>query len=384
MESVEVEKDVTDCRSDNTAEDFTCAKDMRSQIMQSATVTMAHGSGGSATEELIHQIFAEAFSNDTLNQMEDAAVIPWEDFFTGKKGKENILQGTGTASSAGRLALTTDSFVVTPLFFRGGDIGRLAVCGTVNDLLMRGAVPGYLTCGWILEEGTPIELIRRAAESMARTAAEAGVCIVAGDTKVIEGRQGGIYINTTGAGYVPDGVDIAAGNARAGDVIIVSGTMGDHHAAILSERMKIENGIKSDAAPLTEMVSKLEGLPVHTLRDITRGGLATVCKELALASKKTFLIRDYLVPVEKQVKDFCGLLGLDPFYMGNEGKLVCIVEKAYEEKALEAIRSSRYGEHAAVIGEVTEEKEGALLVETAIGGRRELDVLQGEGLPRIC
>ncbi len=353
----------------------------------SGTVTMAHGSGGSATEELIHGIFAEAFGNDTLNRMEDAAVVSYDALVAGRECGEhrgnNVIPDQGSGS-CGRLALTTDSFVVTPLEFRGGDIGRLAVCGTVNDLLMRGAVPKLLTCGWIIEEGTKLSLLKRVAESMAETAKEAGIQIVAGDTKVIEGKSGGVYINTTGIGHVPAGVDIAAGNAEEGDVILVSGTMGNHHAAILSERMSIENDIKSDVAPLVEMVSKLRGLPVHTLRDVTRGGLATVCKELALASKKTFLIRDHLIPVDMQVRDFCGLLGLDPLYMGNEGKLVCIAKREGAEEVLAAMKASGYGEKAAIIGEVTVEKPGALFVETEIGGRREADVLQGEGLPRIC
>ena len=331
------------------------------------TITMAHGSGGSATETLIAEIFAKAFASDVLNRMEDAAVLP----------------GTG---ATGRLAVTTDSFVVTPVIFRGGDIGRLAVCGTVNDLLMRGAVPKYLTCGWILEEGTSVELLQRVVRSMADTVKEAGVAIVAGDTKVVEktSGKGGIYINTTGVGVLPEGIDIAAGNAKPGDVILVSGNMGDHHAAILAERMSIENEIQSDAAPLTEMVDKLRKLPVHSLRDITRGGLATVLKELAGASRTTYLLHSEKIPVSPQVRDFSGLLGLDPLYMGNEGKLACVLPAEYAEEALAAIRSSRYGEHAAVIGEVTDEKPGALLMETAIGGRRELDVLQGEGLPRIC
>ena len=355
-------------------------------------ITMAHGSGGSATEELIHGIFAAAFQNDTLDRMEDAAVLSYQelglcntDIPLGNGRDDSCEKGQKerTQVFSDRLAVTTDSFVVNPLEFRGGDIGRLAVCGTVNDLLMRGAVPKVLTCGWILEEGTELSLLRRIAASMAETAVEAGVQIVAGDTKVIEGR-GGVYINTTGIGVVPAGVDISAGNAEEGDVIIVSGTMGDHHAAILSERMSIENDIKSDVAPLTEMAGKLRGLPVHTMRDVTRGGLATVCKELALASGKSFFIKDYLVPVERQVQDFCGLLGLSPLYMGNEGKLVCIVAKEAAEEALQAMKSSRYGKDAAIIGEVRSEKPGALFAETEIGGRRELDVLQGEGLPRIC
>lgn len=330
------------------------------------TITMLHGSGGSATGELIREVFASAFGGEELSRMEDAAVVD------GLRG--------------GRLAVTTDSFVVTPLFYRGGDIGRLAVCGTVNDLLMRGAVPKYLTCGWILEEGASVDEIRKAAQSMAETAREAGVAIVAGDTKVIEGSRGGFYINTAGVGEVCAGVEMSAGNAGPGDVILVSGTLGDHHAAILSARMEIENEIVSDTAPLTEMAQRLRelGTAVHTMRDVTRGGLATVCKELAGASRTTWLLRSADIPVRPQVRDFCGLLGLDPLYMGNEGKLVCAVERGRAQEALEAIRSSRYGEEAAVIGEVTDERAGALLMETEIGGRRELEILQGEGLPRIC
>lgn len=330
-------------------------------------IIMEHGSGGRATGELIGSIFEQAFSNDVLSQMEDAAVIP----------------GSGT------IAMTTDSFVVTPLEFPGGDIGRLCICGTVNDLLMRGATPKYITCGFILEEGAEVAVLKRIVASMAQTAKEAGVTIVAGDTKVIEG-NGGIYINTTGVGFVPEGVDIKAANARPGDVILVSGNVGDHHAAILSCRMEITNSIESDNAPLVEMVTKLldAGIPVHVLRDVTRGGLATVLKELAESSSCQFELAESLLPVDPQVKDFCGLLGLDPLYMGNEGKMVAIVPAEYEEQALSAIRSSKYGEKAVTVGTVctplNEGEKGRLVLRTRIGGRRILDVLQGEGLPRIC
>ncbi len=335
----------------------------RGDEMSDQTITMVHGSGGSATGELIQEVFAKEFRNDTLNKMEDSAVIP----------------GSGT------IAVTTDSFVVTPLVFRGGDIGRLCVCGTVNDLLMRGAVPRYLTCGFILEEGLSVELLKKVVRSMAETAREAGVTIVAGDTKVVEG-SGGMYINTAGVGFVPEGVEISSEKARAGDAIIVSGTMGDHHAAILGERMNIETDIASDNAPLTDMVSALmdSGIEIHTMRDVTRGGLGTVLKELASASSKTFVIKDAAVPVTPKVKDFCGLLGLDPVYMGNEGKMVVLVPGADAEKALAIIKGSAYGEAAAIIGEVTEEEPGELLMKTEIGGIRKLDILQGEGLPRIC
>ncbi len=332
-------------------------------------VTMAHGSGGAATSELIRDIFARSFDNDVLNEMEDAAVV----------------QGSG------RIAMTTDSFVVTPIEFPGGDIGRLCVCGTVNDLLMRGAIPKYLTCGFILQEGADTEVLRRIVESMAETAKEAGVTIVAGDTKVIEG-NGGIMINTAGVGFIPDGVEISAKSLKAGDVIIVSGDLGDHHAAILGSRLSIQNDIVSDNAPLTEMVANLrtDGVQVHTMRDVTRGGLATVLKELAAASGVVISLKEDSLPVKQSVKDFCGLLGLDPLYMGNEGKMIAAVPKEDAEKALEAIRRARYGEKAVVIGEVYAPEDapsgecGDLILTTPIGGIRKLDVLQGEGLPRIC
>ena len=324
---------------------------------------MVHGSGGSATGELIDEIFDREFSNATLDQMEDSAVVP----------------------GARQIAMTTDSFVVTPAEFRGGDIGRLCVCGTVNDLLMRGAVPKYLTCGFILEEGLDVALLKRLVHSMAKTAEEAGVHIVAGDTKVVNG-NGELYINTAGVGFVSEGVDIAAGNARTGDAIIVSGNVGDHHAAILSERMNIDTDIESDNAPLVDIVSNLlnSGIHVHTLRDVTRGGLATVLKELSGQSKKTFVIEENKVPVTSKVADFAGLLGLDPLYMGNEGKLVAIVDSHDADKALDIIRDSKYGKNAAIIGEVKEDSEGKLIETTELGGERELDILQGEGLPRIC
>jgi hydrogenase expression/formation protein HypE len=330
-------------------------------------IIMEHGSGGRATAELIAEIFEQAFSNEVLSQMEDAAVVP----------------------GSGRIALTTDSFVVTPLTFPGGDIGRLSICGTVNDLLMRGASPKYITCGFILEEGASVAILRRIVASMAETAREAGVAIVAGDTKVIEG-NGGIYINTAGVGFVPEGVDIRAKNSAPGDVILVSGNVGDHHAAILSQRMGIANTIESDNAPLLEMVQNLlnGGVRVHVLRDVTRGGLATVLKELAVSSGQMFELREDALPVDPQVRDFCGLLGLDPLYMGNEGKMVAIVAAEDAERALSLIQSAKYGANARVIGEVqaprTGDEQGRLTLRTRIGGRRSLDVLQGEGLPRIC
>lgn len=329
-------------------------------------ITMAQGSGGKATDELIHNIFAKELGNEILAQMEDSAVV----------------------EAHGRIAVTTDSFVVTPLEYPGGDIGRLCVCGTVNDLLMRGALPKYLTCGFILQEGADTVQLERLVHSMAQTAKEAGVMVIAGDTKVVEG-NGGIMVNTTGIGFVPSDTDISAKNGKPGDRIIVSGTLGEHHAAILSSRLSIENSIVSDNAPLKDMVMNLldAGVQLHTMRDVTRGGLATVLKELAVSCGCMIELAEEAVPVEKQVKEFCGLLGLDPLYMGNEGKLVVLVPETEAADALEIIRNSAYGENAAIIGSVLaadETNAGQLVLKTAIGGRRMLEVLQGEGLPRIC
>lgn len=329
-------------------------------------ITMEHGSGGSATDKLISEIFSKEFYNDNPGVLEDAAVAP----------------------GAGTLAITTDSFVVDPVEYPGGNIGKLCVCGTVNDLLMRGAVPKYLTCGFILQEGLEIKLLEKVVHSLAETAKEAGVTILAGDTKVVEG-NGGLFINTAGVGFVPEGRDVSAANPKPGDAIIVSGTVGEHHAAILSQRLSIENNIESDNAVLTEMVKALfdAGVEVHTLRDVTRGGLATILKELAVSSKTRFELEDASIPVTPEVKNFCGLLGLDPLYMGNEGKMVAIVPQSDADKALQAIKNSNYGSGATVIGNVVKPeqgKEGSLVVKTRIGGTRVLEVLQGEGLPRIC
>jgi hydrogenase expression/formation protein HypE len=325
-------------------------------------ITMAHGSGGKSTSELIDTIFEKEFSDPTLSKMEDSAVLP----------------------GSGRIALTTDSFVVTPLFFPGGDIGRLCICGTVNDLLMSGAEPKYVTCGFILEEGADTDDLRKIVRSMSETAKEAGVRIVAGDTKVVEGK-GGVYINTAGVGFVPDGVDIGAENCREGDAILLSGYLGDHHAAVLSKRMGIENSIVSDCAPLVEMVNamKQSGVHIHAMRDVTRGGLGTVLNEFAASSDCTIELEEKCLPVSDQVRAFCGVLGLDPLYMGNEGKMVAVVAAEDAEKALACIRASRYGENAAVIGRVLS-GDSAVLLKTPIGGTRVVGPLYGEGLPRIC
>ncbi len=324
-------------------------------------ITLAHGSGGKNTTELINKIFAKHFSNPVLDRMEDSAVL----------------------EGAKQIAFTTDSFVVTPLIFKGGDIGHMAVCGTVNDLLMRGAVPKYLTCGFIIEEGLDTELLEQIVKSMACTAKEAGVIIVAGDTKVING-NGGLYINTSGIGFVDEATDISCYNLKDGDSIIVSGNLGDHHATILSARMNIENTIQSDCAPLNEIVQKLmdNNIEIHCLRDVTRGGLGTVLNELADASNCEIKIYEDNLPIDPQVKSFCKILGLNPMHMGNEGKLVVAVPKEHDQKALEIIKGCKYGKNAAVIGEVSK-GEGVTMI-TSIGGKRAVSELFGEGLPRIC
>ena len=323
-------------------------------------ITLSHGSGGKATSELIDQIFARHFSNPILNMMEDSAVV----------------------DGYGKIAITTDSFVVTPLFFKGGDIGRLAVCGTVNDLLMRGAVPKYITSAFIIEEGADTDTLEAIASSMAKTANEAGVCIVAGDTKVIEG-NGGVYINTTGIGFAKN-ENIVSTNLQNGDCVIVSGTMGDHHATILSARMEIENDIQSDNAPLTDIVKNLidSGIDIHCMRDVTRGGLGTVLNELANASQKQIEIEETAIPISDEVKAFSKILGLNIMHMGNEGKLIAIVPSEQANKAVEIMKNSKYGENATIIGKITN-GEGVIL-NTRLGGQRKINVLIGEGLPRIC
>lgn len=324
-------------------------------------ITLAHGSGGKSTTELIDKVFAKHFSNPILNMMEDSAVV----------------------DGSSRIAVTTDSFVVTPLIFKGGDIGRLSVCGTVNDLLMRGAVPKYITSAFIIEEGADTDTLETIVKSMAETAKEAGVTVICGDTKVIEG-NGGIYINTTGVGFVKTSTDIVSTNLKEGDAVVVSGNMGDHHAAILSARMGIENNIESDNAPLVEMVQKMlkNGIELHCMRDVTRGGLGTVLNELANASKVNIELTEENIPVNEEVKAFAKILGLDIMHMGNEGKLVAIMPKKQAEKAVNIIRQCPYGENAQIIGEI-KHGSGVTLI-TPIGGKRIVNVLYGEGLPRIC
>jgi hydrogenase expression/formation protein HypE len=323
-------------------------------------IDMSYGSGGKQTGNLINEVFLKYFDNRTLNKLEDAAVL----------------------SVNGKIAYTTDSFVVTPLFFKGGDIGKLAVCGTVNDLSMMGAVPKYLTAGFIIEEGAELETIERIAKSMAMAAKEAGVKIVAGDTKVIEGK-GGIFINTSGIGEIKkNGISIS--NCKVGDVILLSGNLGEHHAAILSSRMGIENSITSDCAPLTSIVTNLlkENINIRCMRDVTRGGLATVMNEAAEQSGCAVELWEEALPVSDEVRGFCDILGLDPLYMANEGKMIVVVPASQADRALLAMRKSKYGKNTTKIGTMLEGK--GVRMKTRLQGSRSIDVLYGEGLPRIC
>lgn len=327
-------------------------------------ISLSDGSGGQSTKDLIDGVFAKHFSNPILDRMEDAAVLDL---------------------SVSRIAVTTDSFVVTPLFFPGGDIGKLAVCGTVNDLLMRGAVPKYLTAGFILEEGLALSELEAAVCSMRSACEEAGVTVVAGDTKVIQGQRG-LYINTSGIGVLPAGRDISVSRVQPGDVMILSGTLGEHHACILSHRMGIQNHIESDCAPLNEMVESLiaAGVEIRGMRDVTRGGLGTILNEIADASQVEIILSEAKIPLSREVRSFCDVLGLDPLYMGNEGKMICAVPEKDGDQALSVIRQSRYGERAEIIARVNKGENGLVVLETSLGGKRILGILQGEGLPRIC
>jgi hydrogenase expression/formation protein HypE len=355
------------------------------------TITLAHGAGGVDSSMLMRKIFAKRFANDTLDRLEDAAVLALP---------RRLSLSAAPGSFGERIVVSTDSFVVTPMEFAGGDIGKLAVCGTVNDVLMMGAVPEYLTCGFIMEEGLDLATLDVIAESMATAARAARSTIVAGDTKVIERREGGrgvsgMFNNTPGIGFLRDGIVFgkipvpAAAGARAGDAVIVSGNIGDHHACILSARLGIENGIESDCAALNDVADALyepsSGIRVHVMRDVTRGGLAGVMNEIAEASGVTIELDEESIPVTDAVRAFCGVMGLDPLYMGNEGKMVAIVREGDEQRALAAMMDTERGRDARVIGRVTSTVGSPkLLIKTRIGGTRRVPAPVGEGLPRIC
>ncbi len=338
---------------------------------------LAHGSGGQLSEELVRSIFAPAFANPALAKMDDSAVLNFP-----------LPAGEGQGEGS-RLAITTDCHVVKPLFFEGGDIGRLAVCGTVNDVAMAGATPLYMTAGFILEEGLPIDTLKRVVASMKEAAEEAGIAIVAGDTKVVEqGGADGMFITTSAVGLVLDGVEVSGGNARPGDVVLLSGSVGDHGIAVLSRREGLEFGspVASDVAPLNHLVAAmLEASPnLRCLRDPTRGGLATTLNEFASQSGVAIQVEEGLIPVQPAVQAACDMLGFDPLYVANEGKLVAVVPPEEAGRVLEAMHRTRYGEDARTIGRVLEKPAGKVLMKTRIGGTRIVQRLMGEMLPRIC
>lgn len=335
--------------------------------MRSDTVLLAHGSGGTMMKEIIDEVFVGTFGGETLMMLDDAACLP---------------------EPGGRIAFSTDSYVVTPHFFPGGDIGRLAICGTVNDVSTAGAKPLYLSVGFILEEGYPLADLKRIVASMAAAALEAGVEIVTGDTKVVgKGFADGVFINTAGVGVVPAGIELSGSKCRAGDVVLVSGTIGDHGITIVSQRegLAFETDIVSDAAPLNHMVEAvLDAAPnTRCFRDPTRGGLSSTVNELASASGVTITIDEDAVPVDPQVRGACEMLGYDVFQVANEGKMVAVVPADEADAALRAMKASPYGENAAIIGAVSGGKPRALL-RTGFGSTRILDMLVGEQLPRIC
>ncbi len=336
--------------------------------MQQDRILLAHGSGGTMMRDLINDVFMTGFDDDILSRMDDAASVD----FPGS-----------------RLAISTDTYVVNPLFFPGGDIGRLAVCGTVNDIATSGAKPLYLSVGFVLEEGMPVDDLRRILLSMRDAAAEAGVRIITGDTKVVEkGHGDGCYINTAGVGVLAEGVDLSGSHVRPGDVVLLSGTLGDHGIAVISTRegLSFSTDIKSDAAPLGTMIAAvLAAAPdVRCFRDPTRGGLASTLNELAGASGVTITVTETGVPVRDQVRGACEMLGYDVFQVANEGKMVAIVPAGQAEAALAAMRHAPYGEDAAIIGAVSDGPVGKVYVKTAFGATRIMDMLVGEQLPRIC
>ena len=336
-------------------------------------ITLAHGSGGKAMRDLIDQIFVESFDSAELRTLEDQARF---DLST-------------LAAHGDRLAITTDSYVIDPLFFPGGDIGKLAVSGTINDLAVGGAIPLYLSCAMIMEEGLPLEDLQRIVDSMKATADAAGVRIVTGDTKVVHrGAADKLFINTTGIGIIPRGIEIGADRARPGDLILCNGYIGDHGAAVVDARgeLAMESTIETDCVPLNGLIQvMLENCPdIHCMRDATRGGIATVLNEFAQSSHCAMRIHEEALPVREQVRGMCEILGLDPLYLANEGKVITVVAPAQAESLLDVMRAHPDGRHSAIIGEVIEQPAERVILSTRFGGDRIVDMLVGEQLPRIC
>ena len=345
----------------------------RSGKCNADTITMAHGSGGKAMRDLIDDVFVRAFDNSELNKLEDQARFDL-----------SALTALGN-----RLALTTDSYVVDPLFFPGGDIGKLAVTGTVNDLAVGGAQPLYLTCGMIIEEGMPITDLRTIAASMRQTADIAGVKIVTGDTKVVpRGAADKLFINTAGVGVIPVGINMSTNRALAGDIIVINGYVGDHGAAIVDARgdMALQNTIETDCQPLNSLISAmLKVCPdIHCMRDATRGGIATVLNEFAQSSQVCIRLKETAIPIRDEVRGMCEILGLDPLYLANEGKVIAIIPAHAAHQVIEVMRAHPDGRQSAIIAEVTEQPAARVILSTLFGGERVVDMLVGEQLPRIC
>ena len=330
-------------------------------------VLLAHGSGGKLSHDLIQELFLPSLANPVLNKLDDSA----------------------TMKISGDIAFTTDSYVVNPIFFAGGDIGKLAICGTVNDLSMSGARPLYLSLSMIIEEGFPISELARVVRSIKAASREAEVNIVTGDTKVVDrGQADKLFINTAGLGVIAAGIDISGANAKPGDKVILSGTIGDHGIAIMTQReeLKFEVPVESDCAPLNKLVSQMleASSDIHCLRDPTRGGLATTLNEIARQSSVGIAIEEEQVPIKESVRAVCELLGFDPVYVANEGKLIAIVKPDSADKILAQMKQNIYGKDAAIIGEVTSNHPGRVTMKTKLGPSRIMDMLSGELLPRIC
>ena len=330
-------------------------------------ILLAHGSGGRLSHELVEKKLAPKLSNEFLDKMDDSAVLKVK----------------------GRLAFTTDSYVVSPIFFPGGDIGKLAVCGTVNDLATSGATPLYLSLSLIIEEGLPFEELEKIVDSISKAAEEAGVEIVTGDTKVVnQGTADKLFINTAGIGSIAGGLDISAVNAVQGDKIILNGSIGDHGMAVMSRRegLRFKTTIESDCAPLNSLIADILSVSknIHTMRDPTRGGLATTLNEIASQSGTGIVLYEDKIPVKEAVRGACEILGLDPLYVANEGKMIVIVPPEEAEAVLKAMRNNKYGRESAIIGEVTGDKPGRVIMKTRLSTSRIVDMLSGELLPRIC
>ncbi len=341
--------------------------------LRDATINLSHGSGGKAMRALIEDVFLGAFGNALLDPLEDQAIVPLAEL----------------TRHGDRLAFTTDSYVVDPLFFPGGDIGTLAVSGTINDLAVSGATPLFLSCGFVLEEGLPVEVLRRVVASMREVADSAGVRFVTGDTKVVErGAADKLFINTCGIGVIRPGIAISASKARPGDKVIVSGVLGDHGTAILVARnqLALEAEVESDCQPLHGLVAAMLSAcaDIHCVRDATRGGVATVLNEFALGSGVGICIRERDLPLREQVKGACEILGLDPLFLANEGKLVAVVPEQDAARVLAAMRAHPAGKDAVIIGEIVKSPVGMVVMQTTFGGERIVDMLVGEQLPRIC